>query len=602
MRIQSRNFAVQASSGLFSSALPSRVRLTQTLLLSTLALALGACAKSAGGTSSTLVYQESSDIPTLDPGVTYDTGSGQVVENMYETLLDYKGASLRDLEPKLATAWKFSDGDRVLTFTLRQNVKFHTGNLMTCADAEYTLRRNLVTNSSASGNWFISQSLLGTQSNAKDDKSITWAKISAAVKCGEGGQLVLTLPQADPAMLPKLAYIGQGIVDSKHAKQIGEWDGTEATWKTWVGKDLTGGPLDKAPSGTGAYKLVKRDATSLAVTAFGDYWGNKPVIQNVLIQKVPEDAARLQSLLKGDADVVETASRAVIEQQLRGKPGIAILDNLPNVASSAIFMNEKIGNQALLGSGKLDGKGVPANFFADADVRRGFNFGFDPAAYIRDVQLGKGKPRTMLLPDSFPGYDATLPTYSYDAAKATAAFKKAFGGQLWQNGFTFTADYRAGSVAAQTAMEILKKNVEALNPKFRINLNAKQWSTMIQDSQNGKEAMLLNAWAPDYADPDNFLYTFYSSKGYYNSSSNMSSAQIDGWLEQGRKITDQAQRQKLYAQVGQAAYDGAYYINLPAASLIFAHRDTLNGVSAESFNPMRAFPLGVYWKDLSKKS
>ena len=602
MRIQSRIPAVQAGSSRLSAGRSARFRLTQTVLLSTLALALGACAKSGSGSSSTLVYQESSDIPTLDPGVTYDTGSGQVVENMYETLLDYKGASLRDLEPKLATEWTLSDGDKVLTFTLRQNVKFHTGNPMTCTDAEYTLRRNLVTNSSASGNWFISQSLLGTQSNAKDDKSITWAKISAAVKCDDQGQLVLTMPQADPAILPKLAYIGQAIVDSKHAIEIGEWDGTEATWKTWIGKDLTGGALDKAPSGTGAYKLVKRDATSLAVSAFDGYWGSKPAIQNVLIQKVPEDAARLQSLLKGDADVVETASRAVIEQQLRGKPGIAILDNLPNVASSAIFMNEKIGNQTLLGSGKLDGKGVPANFFADADVRRGFNYAFDPASYIKDVQLGKGKPRTMLLPDSFPGYDASLPTYSYDAAKATDAFKKAFGGQLWRSGFTFTADYRAGSVAAQTAMEILKKNVEALNPKFRINLNAKQWSTMIQDSQNGKEAMLLNAWAPDYADPDNFLYTFYSSKGYYNSASNMSSAQIDGWLEQGRKITDQAQRQKLYAQVGQAAYDGAYYINLPAASLIFAHRDNLNGVTAESFNPMRSFPLGVYWKDLSKKS
>jgi len=589
------------STSLSSSS--SRVALApRALLLGTLALALGACGNSGSGSNATLVYQESSDIPTLDPGVTYDTGSGQVVENLYETLLDYKGSSLRDLEPKLATSWALSDGGRVVTFKLRDGVKFHTGNALTCTDAEYSLRRNLVTNSSNSGNWFISQALLGTQSNAKDDPTnVTWAKISAAVKCDDQGQLVLTMPQADPAILPKLAYIGQAIVDSKHAIQLGEWDGTEASWKTWVGKDLTGGALDKDPSGTGAYKLVKRDANSLAASAFDGYWGTKPTIQNVLIQKVPEDAARQQALLKGDADVAETAGRAVIEQQLRGKPGIAVIDDLPNTSSFAIFMNEKISNAAALGSGKLDGKGVPANFFSDENVRKGFNYAFDSAGYIKDVQLGKGKPRTMLLPDSFPGYDASISTYGFDAAQATAAFKAAFGGQLWANGFVLNADYRAGSVAAQTAMEILKKNVEALNPKFKVNLTAKQWSTMIQDSQNGKESMILNGWAPDYADPDNFLYTFYSSKGYYQTASNFKNAQIDGWLEEGRRTTDQATRAKLYGQVGQAAHDGAYYINMPAAAGIFAYRDNLTGVSAEAYNPMRGFILGVYWKDIGKK-
>ncbi len=586
------------------STSPSRAALVpRALLFGTLALALGACGGgSDGGSKATLVYQESADIPTLDPGVTYDTASGQVVENLYETLLDYKGSSLRDLEPKLATSWALSDGGRVVTFKLRDGVKFHTGNAFSCTDAEYSLRRNLVTNSSNSGNWFISQALLGTQSNAKDDPTgVTWTKISAAVKCDDQGQLVLTLPQADPAILPKLAYIGQAVVDSKHAIEIGEWDGTEASWKTWVGKDLTGGALDKDPSGTGAYKLVKRDANSLAASAFDGYWGTKPTIQNVLIQKVPEDAARQQALLKGDADVAETAGRAVIEQQLRGKPGIAVIDDLPNTSAFGIFMNQKISNAASLGSGKLDGKGVPANFFADENVRKGFNLAFDAPSYIKDVQLGKGKPRTMLLPDSFPGYDASIPTYSFDTAQATAAFKAAFGGQLWANGFVLNADYRAGSVSSQTAMEILKKNVEAINPKFKVNLTAKQWSTMIQDSQNGKESMILNGWAPDYADPDNFLYTFYSSKGYYQTASNFKNAQIDGWLEEGRRTTDQATRAKLYAQVGQAAHDGAYYINLPAAAGIFAYRDTLTGVSAEAYNPMRGFILGVYWKDIGKK-
>jgi len=41
---------------------------------------------------------ESADIPTLDPGATYDTASGALVENIYETLVTYKGKSVSELQ------------------------------------------------------------------------------------------------------------------------------------------------------------------------------------------------------------------------------------------------------------------------------------------------------------------------------------------------------------------------------------------------------------------------------------------------------------------------------------------------------------------------
>ncbi|GGR05087.1 ABC transporter substrate-binding protein [Deinococcus ruber] len=550
----------------------------------------------------TLVIQESADIPTLDPGVTYDTASGQFTENIYETLWTYKGSSLTSFEPLLATAIpSFSNGGKTLTVSLRKNVKFQSGNAFTCADAEYSFRRNLVTNSGESGNWFLSDSLLGTQSNAKDDPTITWAKIAASVKCSNPSTLVFSLPKADPAFLAKLAFTGQSIVDMKWAIQQGEWNGTEATWKDWVGKDLTGGGLDKKPSGTGAYQLVSRDANSILLKAFPGYWGSKPAIQNIIWQKIPEQAARFQAFLKGDADVIESGARAVVTEQLVGKPGLSFIDNLPNTVATAFFMNEKIGDPALLGSGKLDGKGIPANFFSDVNVRRAFAYSFDYAGYIKDVQQGKGKQRTMLLPDTFPGYTSSVKTYKYDPVQATAYFKRAFSGNVWKNGFTLNTNYRAGAVASQTAMEILKKNVEAINPKFKININAKQWSQMLTDSKNGKEAMIILGWAPDYADPDNFLYTFYSSQGYYYPRSNWKDASVDKWLDQARVTVNTAARNKLYAQVAQRAYEQTPYMLVPAGVNFAIVRDNLKGVSAATYNPMRSDAnTGVLWKTLSK--
>ncbi|EYB66794.1 extracellular solute-binding protein [Deinococcus phoenicis] len=577
---------------------------TRALALATLALTLAACnnRNADSGAGSTLVVQEASDIPTLDPGTSYDTGSGQIVENLYETLLTYKGSSLSELEPLLATKWEMGNGGREYRFTLRDGVKFHTGNAFKCADAEYTFRRNLVTNTSQSGNWFLSESLLGTASNANDDKSITWAKIADAVKC-DGETLVFTLPKADPAFLSKLAYAGQSVVDSEHAKKIGEWDGTEATWKAAVGKDLTGSPLSQDPSGTGAYRFLKKDSNALTAQAFDDYWGDKAQIKNVIIQKVPELAARQQAFLRGDADLIEAGTRANIEEQLKGKPGVAVVDNLPDISAFGMTMNQNIKAKDSLGSGKLDGKGIPANFFSDLNVRRAFVSAFDVPTYIKQVQGGAGQPRNFLLPDTFPGYDKDLAAPKFDLAAAKAAFQQAWGGQVWQNGFILNATYRANSVAGQTAMELLKKNIESLNPKFRVNIQPKQWSEILDNADKGREAMVITGWSPDYADPDNFVSTFYSSKGFYHPRTGFADPQIDTWIEETRNTADAERRNQIYTQIAQRAQDQAYFILMPSNPGIRPYRDNLTGFSLDTYNPMRSFSnfgTGTLWKALGK--
>jgi peptide/nickel transport system substrate-binding protein len=49
--------------------------------------------------ANTLLYMQSADIPTLDPGATYDTASGALVENIYETLVTYKGRASASFSP-----------------------------------------------------------------------------------------------------------------------------------------------------------------------------------------------------------------------------------------------------------------------------------------------------------------------------------------------------------------------------------------------------------------------------------------------------------------------------------------------------------------------
>ncbi|AZI44931.1 ABC transporter substrate-binding protein (plasmid) [Deinococcus psychrotolerans] len=551
----------------------------------------------------TLVIQQAAGISTLDPSATYDTFSSQIVENIYETLWTYKGGSLTAMTPLLASSLPtFTNGGKTLVVSLRSGVKFQSGNAMSCADAEYTYRRDLVTNAPESANWFISDALLGSTKNAQDNKSITWAKIAAAVKCNAQNQLVFTLAKVDPAFMAKMTFSGMGVIDKQWAIKQGEWDGSEKTWQAWVGKDLSGSPLSVKPSGTGAYSLVKSDASGVFLQAFPGYWGAKPAIKNVVMQKVGELAVRQQAFLNGDADLIEAGTRANVEAQLKGRPGVVVLDNLPTTSAQALFMNNNIKPSAALGSGKLDGKGIPANFFSDADVRRAFALSFDDSRFIKDVQSGKGSPRTMLLPDTFPGYSAQTKTYPFDPVAAKASFQKAWGGEVWKNGFVINAKYRTGHTLGQTALELLKQNVEAINPKFRINIGVEPWSEQSVKFQNGEEVMLPMGWGADYADPDNFMYTFYSSKGYFYVSNNWKDAQVDQWLDQARATTDAAQRNKLYKQVADRAYQQSVFVVLPADLNIRPIRSDLQGVSATNYNPMRSFSFtGTYLRELSKK-
>ncbi|GGR21224.1 ABC transporter substrate-binding protein [Deinococcus ruber] len=563
-----------------------------SLLLSSAALA--------AAPSDTLVLQQSSDISTLDPAQAYDIPTFSVIENLYEPLVAYQGSDLTRLHPVLATSWKISPDGKTYTFNLRKGVRFHSGNVFGCADAQYTLQRLIVTNNADSGNFFLSNSLLGTESNAADDTSITWAKIAGAVTCNAAGQLVLKLPKSDPALLSKLASQNMSIVDRQWAINLGEWNGTEATWKTWVGKDLTDSALSKQPSGTGAYKLVSRDDHSVLATAFPSYWGGAPKIKNVIVQLVGEEASRLEALKRGDADVVEVGARPVLTQ-LQGRSDIVILDHLANLSTPVMLMNEDIQNPALLGSGKLDGQGIPANFFSDVNVRQAFSYAFDDTTYIRDITGGAGVKRTMTLPPAFLGYDKTLPTYSFDKAKATAAFKKAFGGQVWDKGFTLTITYRAGSKDGQQTIDLIARAVESLNPKFHVITQAEQWSSLLSDSKAGKTAMLLLSWGADYADPDNVMYTLLASDGYYSPRTHFADAQIDQWLTQARTVTDPQTRAALYRKAGARAHVLAPYLLMPADPNFIVFRSNLQGITPSSFNPMLSGLSGTYWRQLSKK-
>ena len=550
--------------------------------------------------NNTLLAMTIGDPSTYDPGQAYDTASSEPIENMYESLIAYKGKSLSEVEPLLATEWKAASSGKGYTFTLRKGVKFHNGETFACEDAEYTFERLLITNNSDSPAWFISDAMLGfAYWDEATTKSITWAQIDKTAECNSAGQLMLNLVKRDPAFLSKLLYTATSIVNKKYSAGLGEWSGTEKDWKAWQGKDLTNSELNKKPNGTGAYQFVSRTPNQSVFKAFAGYWGGAPKIENVIIQKVDELATRVLALNKGDTDWTTVSTRANLKQ-VQGQPGVKVLDDLPGAVAAGVFLNQDIKEPKELGSGKLDGKGIPANFFSDINVRKAFNYSFDGKKLIDQVYLGKGENRTMALPTTYLGYDPKIPTYGLNPEKATALFKKAFGGQVWENGFVVNITYNTGNITRQTVAEILKSNIEKLNPKFKVNINAIAFSELLKAADASKLTVSIGSWLADYPDTDNFIRTFYHSQdGAFKGRLNYKDDQMDKLIDQANSTLDAAKRTALYKLAGRRAYDQAPFIITPVAVGFLTYRDNVKGIE-ENYNGGVSGALGTYWKNISK--
>ena len=105
---------------------------------------------------------------------------------------------------------------------------------------------------------------------------------------------------------------------------------------------------------------------------------------------------------------VATQPPAVVEQPTEAAPVEA-----PTEAAPA----EEVVLNPYLGSNKLDGNGVPADFFADVHIRRAFAYCFDWDTVINDVYKGEAVQSKVLSLPGMPGFDPEAPFYSMDLDK-----------------------------------------------------------------------------------------------------------------------------------------------------------------------------------------
>ena len=235
---------------------------SKRLLLSLVALPLAIGIPTAAmaqdeGSGGTLVAAISGEPDQLDPQATTSYNSFQVLENVFDTLVE-PDENLQ-MQPALAEDWTIGDDGLTYTFTLRDGVTWHDGSPFTANDVVYSFRR--IIDEPMANSWRFSTV---TDISAPDDSTV-----------------VFTVSQATPNLLSNLGgFKGVAVVQQANVES---------------------GDIQTAPIGTGPFKLADyTSGTSIELVRNDDWWGGAPALDGVTFQFIPDPTVALTNLQGGE--------------------------------------------------------------------------------------------------------------------------------------------------------------------------------------------------------------------------------------------------------------------------------------------------------------
>ena len=97
-----------------------------------------------------LIFDQPERPDTLDPHVTFSTPGWGIVQQIYQTLVNYNGSSYTTYVPVLAKSWSVSADNLNYTFVLRQDVHFSNGDPFNAYVMWFSLYRAIIMNQAGS--------------------------------------------------------------------------------------------------------------------------------------------------------------------------------------------------------------------------------------------------------------------------------------------------------------------------------------------------------------------------------------------------------------------------------------------------------------------
>lgn len=528
---------------------------------------------------------------SLDPAVEMESSGQEVIQNVYETLVWYNGASAIVLRPMLAIEVPTVDNGgisadgRTYTYHLRSDVHFHNGDIMTAEDVAYSIERVLMINDPSGPAFILGPVLIPGYDgmayvNGSECAKAIWARGPLEV------QFNLTEPHASFNQI--VATTCASVVSKRFVEEHG---GIVPGERNAYLQDHT--------CGTGPYRLSGYSPGSYVALGRNDgYWRESASIARVNITTVNDMTVRLNQLNGGLVD------SAIISREWEGE--VDANPELRTVKGDLTFNIDLLGlNQDINMSGNpANGSDtIPADFFADRDVRLAFAYAYNLQASIDELFQSGVVPVNGIIPRGMSYYDQSVPYYSYNLFTAADHLNHAQTGEgdTWgERGFRVTLFYPAGSgLSDGYDCLALERGLEALTAfglvqgEINVTVQPMNGTQYLEAVEANALPMISMGWSPDYADPDDNIGTFVHSNGSYASRCGIDNATLNAMCERAAVELNETQRAMDYYDISMAVYENCYYIRMVQETGFHVERTWVSGYH---HNAMRG---GLYYYELS---
>ena len=448
-----------------------------------------------------------------DPATVFDpiqVGDASTAEYTAEI---FGGLVTLDLDlnvvPDIAERWEISEGGRVYTFFLRDDVVFHNGRRVTADDVKYSLER------AADPANFSPTVLdyLGDITGVRDKFNGRADEISG-VRVIDEYTLRIELETPISYFLQQLTYTVAYVVDREQIEQ--DPDG-------WT----------RNPNGTGPFRVkVFRPLEEIVLVPNDRYHLGPPKLDEVVFAL---SGGSLSTRFENDEIHVALVPPAELTGVLSGESSLSeYYVPVPQLAFSYLGFN------------------VNEPPFDDPLVRQAFAHAINREAINEVLFFDAAIVADGILPPTLPGYSEAVTTYQYDPARAAELLSQSrYATDMPRIILTFSG---SGGDPPDTLQAYQQQWREALG--VEVEIEAIEWSAYLRELRRGELQMYAAGWIADYPDPENFVGKLFASDSRLNHGG-YSNAEVDALLAEAATLQDQEARYRLYHQAEQLIIDDA---------------------------------------------
>jgi len=600
-----------------------------------------------------VVLMSIGDASTIDPHDAYDSASGDVIEQVYDTLYRYAGDGTGNaiIEPRLATGYSMSEDGKTYTFTLRDDVYFSNGDLMEASDVVYSWCRVLGYGSPDSHvGWILEQSFDCNDADGNhDDMGGESFTVNSATSFS------VTLFDQSSAFISTIAYTVGAVINAElcEANRVIELDADgNVTSDDYCHEWMDEGPMG---AGTNAYTVqswVREDRLVLVPNWM--YWeGGDFNVNRVTTSIVTEASTRLLAFTDGEVDfgginIEHLPNFCYIDDNGNGMFDAGeddALDDKPNVASkdgyicvyretftttlSVFNLHPKSldagedtsntdANSSLVLNHDCDGDGTnDCNVMETGALRAAISYAFDYDTHRRDTYDNSLAPQYGPIPTGFLYADTQSETFTYDLTYAEqlledAGFIRQYEcASLSQDGAPTVVD-EADRTGDECRLPNVLRVMANEGNDYRIAMagqlsealgtigvatagDAKPWAEYLTMYYTRTWDIRFSGWAPDYLDPDNYWSPFAGghSIGGDAYGSGYENADVNAALMIGRTSQDDDTRR--------AAYEDAFAAWILDPNMIIIGQYNGVGVKHDDIcSPPYAAIGSAHWFDYDK--